>query len=218
MQRKGDTPATLDLFADQTAQPRSDERIGPGSWLFRGFALSAMPQLLSALEATLGLSPFRHMQTPSGLSMSAALSSCGQLGWITDRHGYRYSATDPQTGQAWPAMPDVFMQLAQDAALAAGYAGFVPDACLINRYIPGARMSLHQDRNEHDHRWPVVSVSLGIPAIFQFEACCAATRPNASPCFMGTLWFGVTRTGCASTAFCQSSRPSIRNWVSNEST
>ncbi|MBP1085217.1 MULTISPECIES: DNA oxidative demethylase AlkB [Pseudomonas] len=187
MQRKGDTPATLDLFADQTAQPRNDERIGPGSWLFRGFALSAMPQLLSALEATLGLSPFRHMKTPSGLSMSAALSSCGQLGWITDRHGYRYSATDPQTGQAWPAMPDVFMQLAQDAALAAGYAGFVPDACLINRYIPGARMSLHQDRNEHDHRWPVVSVSLGIPAIFQFGGQLRSDKTQRISLFHGDV-------------------------------
>lgn len=136
MQRKGETPANLDLFADQTTQPASNELIGPGSWLLRGFALPVMPQLLDSLEATLALSPFRHMQTPSGLSMSAALSSCGQLGWITDRHGYRYTATDPQTGLVWPAMPDVFMQLAKDAAHAAGYAEFMPDACLINRYIP----------------------------------------------------------------------------------
>ncbi|RMR35469.1 Alpha-ketoglutarate-dependent dioxygenase AlkB [Pseudomonas syringae pv. coriandricola] len=195
MQRKGDTPATLDLFADQTPQPRRDEQIGPGSWLFSGFALPAMPTLLLALEQTLGPSPFRHMLTPGGLSMSAALSSCGPLGWITDRHGYRYSDVDPQTGQPWPAMPDAFMQLAQSAALAAGYRGFVPDACLINRYIPGAKMSLHQDKNEHDHRWPVVSVSLGIPAIFQFGGMQRSDKTRRISLFHGdvVVWGGEDR-------------------------
>lgn len=195
MQRKGETPANLDLFADQTTQPASNELIGPGSWLLRGFALPVMPQLLDSFEATLALSPFRHMQTPSGLSMSAALSSCGQLGWITDRHGYRYTATDPQTGLVWPAMPDVFMQLAKDAAHAAGYAEFMPDACLINRYIPGAKMSLHQDKNEYDHRWPVVSVSLGIPATFQFGGLLRSDKTQRISLFHGdvVVWGGEDR-------------------------
>ncbi|MGN2430177.1 DNA oxidative demethylase AlkB [Pseudomonas syringae] len=192
MQRKGETPANLDLFADPAPQPRRDEQIGPGSWLFRGFALDAMETLLAALEATVAQSPFRLMQTPSGLDMSAALSSCGQLGWITDRHGYRYSGVDPQTGKPWPAMPQVFMQLAQRAALAAGYRDFVPDACLINRYIPGAKMSLHQDRNEHDHQWPVVSVSLGIPAIFQFGGMLRSDKTQRISLFHGdvVVWGG----------------------------
>ncbi|AHG40860.1 dioxygenase [Pseudomonas syringae CC1557] len=195
MQRKGETPATLDLFADPVPQPRRDEQIGPGSWLLRGFTLDAMEPLLAALEATLAQSPFRLMQTPSGLNMSAALSSCGQLGWITDRHGYRYSSVDPQTGKPWPAMPHVFLQLAQSAALAAGYRNFLPDACLINRYIPGAKMSLHQDRNEHDHQWPVVSVSLGIPAIFQFGGMLRSDKTQRISLFHGdvVVWGGEDR-------------------------
>ncbi|KAA8715908.1 DNA oxidative demethylase AlkB [Pseudomonas cannabina] len=195
MQRKGETPANLDLFAEQAPQPRRNEQIGPGSWLLSGFALEVMAPLLAALEETVAQSPFRHMQTPSGLNMSAALSSCGQLGWITDRHGYRYSATDPQNGRPWPAMPDVFMQLAQNAARAAGYPGFIPDACLINRYVPGAKMSLHQDRDEHDHQWPVVSVSLGIPAIFQFGGMLRSDKPQRISLFHGdvVVWGGEDR-------------------------
>src|SRR5690606_11290191 len=112
--------------------------------------------------------PFRHMLTPGGLRMSAAMSNCGELGWVSDRRGYRYEHEDPLTGTPWPALPPVFGRLAREAAAEAGFPGFEPDACLVNRYLPGARLSLHQDRDERDLSAPIVSVSLGLPAVFQF--------------------------------------------------
>lgn len=168
MQPKDQIPATFDLFADHEPGLDAVERIGPASVLLRGFALSDAQRLWDALQSVLTQAPLRQMQTPGGQLMSAAMSSCGELGWVTDRCGYRYSATDPLTGLRWPAMPEPCLELARNAALASGFADFTPDACLINRYIPGARMSLHQDKDEQDHRAPVVSISLGIPAIFQF--------------------------------------------------
>jgi alkylated DNA repair protein (DNA oxidative demethylase) len=120
------------------------------------------------LQTITAQSPFRHMTTPGGFVMSVAMTNCGAAGWVTDRSGYRYDAIDPQTGQPWPPLPDCFRALAVSAATAAGYPRFVPDACLINRYEPGARLSLHQDKNERDLDAPIVSVSLGLPATFQF--------------------------------------------------
>src|SRR5450830_781045 len=125
-------------------------------------------QLLAAIKAVRLRAPFRNMVTPGGYTMSVAMTNCGRAGWVTDRKGYRYSEIDPTTGLPWPAMPEVFLQIAQSAALAAGYQGFVPDACLINRYEPGARMALHQDKDEHDATAPIVSVSLGLTATFMF--------------------------------------------------
>ena len=168
MKRESTTPITLDLFADAPARSPSTEQIGQRSYVLRGFALPLIERLLPALEEVLNRAPFRHMVTPGGFTMSAALSSCGSYGWKTDRSGYSYSPTDPQTGLPWPAIPAVFMELAQAAALACDFPGFIPDACLINRYVPGAKMSLHQDKDEQQLQWPVVSVSLGLPAIFQF--------------------------------------------------
>jgi len=138
----------------------------PGALLLRGFAVEHAAALLQAVDAIAAQAPFRHLVTPGGLRMSVAMTNCGPLGWISDRSGYRYGATDPLRGQPWPPMPAVFSQLAHDAAAAAGYPGFAPDACLVNRYAPGARLSLHQDRDEDDYGHPIVSVSLGIPAIF----------------------------------------------------
>lgn len=168
MKRQGTTPTTFDLFAEEPAQSTAMEQIGPCSWVLRSFALPDIERLLPALEATLDKAPFRHMVTPGGFTMSAALSSCGSFGWMTDRSGYRYTPTDPQTQRPWPEIPRAFMELAQRAARACGFPGFVPDACLINQYIPGAKMSLHQDRDEKHYEWPVVSVSLGLPAMFLF--------------------------------------------------
>ena len=168
MKRESTTPITLDLFADALPPAASVEQIGPCSSVLRGFATPYLERLLPALESVLDQAPFRHMVTPGGFTMSAALSSCGSFGWMTDQRGYRYTATDPQTGNPWPAIPDVFMELAQAAALKGGFPGFHPDACLINRYVPGAKMSLHQDKDEKHYQWPVVSVSLGLPAIFLF--------------------------------------------------
>lgn len=144
------------------------EALGPGAVLLPGRALRLAPALLAEIEQIAARAPFRRMTTPGGFEMSVAMTNCGRAGWLTDRSGYRYAATDPQTGAPWPAMPGAFAALAREAAAEAGYDGFVPDACLINCYEPGARLSLHQDRDEADHGHPIVSVSLGLPARFQF--------------------------------------------------
>ncbi len=158
--------ASLELFAAQALPP--DPPLGPATTVLRRFALPYVQALLPAIARLQAISPFRHMQTPGGFTMSVALTNCGAWGWTSDRQGYRYTRTDPATGQPWPAMPDPFADLATEAAAAAGFAGFVPDACLVNRYVPGARLSLHQDRNERDYSAPIVSVSLGMPAVFLF--------------------------------------------------
>lgn len=195
MQRKGTTPTTLDLFADEAPQPPTTERIGPQSFVFRGLALPLIDRLLPALEAVLTQAPLRNMVTPGGYTMSVALSSCGQFGWTTDRNGYQYSPIDPQTGQAWPETPEVFMELARSAAAAAGFADFVPDACLINRYVPGAKLALHQDKDERGYQWPVVSVSLGIPAMFLFGGHARSDATQKVPLFHGdvVVWGGEDR-------------------------
>jgi alkylated DNA repair protein (DNA oxidative demethylase) len=195
MQRKGTTPVTLDLFADDAPQLTATEQIGPQSFVFRGLALPLIDRLLPALEAVLTRAPFRNMITPGGYTMSVALSSCGQFGWTTDRSGYQYTRLDPHTGQPWPPMPDVFMELAQSAAQAAGFADFIPDACLINRYIPGAKLALHQDKDERGYEWPVVSVSLGIPAMFLFGGHARSDATQKVPLFHGdvVVWGGEDR-------------------------
>jgi alkylated DNA repair protein (DNA oxidative demethylase) len=136
--------------------------------LLRGFGKPFEGDLIADLRDIVEQAPFRHMVTPGGHQMSVAMTNCGSLGWVTDRTGYRYDTNDPQTARPWPAMPRSFRELAAQAADRAGFGGFSPDACLINRYQPGARMSLHQDKNEHDFGAPIVSVSLGLPATFLF--------------------------------------------------
>lgn len=157
---------TADLFA--SPGPPAPLRIGPGACVLPGFALPHVAGLLARIERIGQAAPLRQMVTPGGFTMSVAMTNCGALGWVTDRKGYRYTAQDPGTGRPWPAMPAVFTQLAAEAAAAAGFAGFTPDACLINRYVPGARLTLHQDRNERDFAAPIVSVSLGMDATFLF--------------------------------------------------
>lgn len=159
-----------DLFASTgiVAEEPGYEGFAPGAALLRGFALPYVNDILGALPAIEAAAPFRHMTTPWGAAMSVAMTNCGQAGWLTDRTGYRYDPIDPQSGRPWPAMPDCFRALASEAAAAASYPGFVPDACLINRYEPGTRLTLHQDKNECDYACPIVSVSLGLPASFQF--------------------------------------------------
>ena len=157
---------TLDLFDDPPREAR--EPLGPGAFVLPGFALPFVDELLPAIRALAERAPFRHMVTPGGFTMSVALTNCGELGWTSDRRGYRYSPTDPATGQSWPAMPESFARLAREAASATGFEGFAPDACLVNRYEPGARLSLHQDKDEREYGAPIVSVSLGMPAVFLF--------------------------------------------------
>lgn len=154
-----------DLFDTEVA---ARNVMAEGAVLLRGKALAFETDILAALQTITALAPFRHMTTPGGFVMSVAMTNCGAAGWITDRAGYRYDRIDPDSGRPWPALPDCFVDLAVAAATEAGYPDFVPDACLINRYEPGARLSLHQDKNERDFANPIVSVSLGLPATFQF--------------------------------------------------
>ena len=151
-----------------TAEEAGDEPIAPGAMLLRGMAQPFIPDIVAALGEIAPRAPFRHMTTPWGAAMSAAMTNCGDVGWLSDRGGYRYDRIDPQTGQPWPAMPACFRALATLAASRAGYPDFVPDACLLNRYAPGAKLSAHQDRDERDYTQPIVSVSLGLPATFLF--------------------------------------------------
>ncbi len=157
-----------DLFDGLRPSDESAETLAEGATVLRGFARPEAVTLMETLQAVLAAAPFRHMVTPGGFRMSVAMSNCGRAGWVTDRTGYRYDPIDPMTGRPWPSMPAAFRSLAARAAAAAGFPGFEPDACLINRYEPGAKLSLHQDKNERDFANPIVSVSLGLPATFQF--------------------------------------------------
>jgi DNA oxidative demethylase len=144
------------------------EQLAEGAFVLRVFALPAQHEILAALNEITMAAPFRNMVTPGGFTMSVAMTSCGDAGWVTDRSGYRYDANDPATGKPWPAMPDAFRNLAAASAAEAGYSDFAPDSCLINRYEPGTRLSLHQDKDERDLTQPIVSVALGLPATFLF--------------------------------------------------
>jgi DNA oxidative demethylase len=156
----------MDSLFDTGASPPSSEQLEEGAVLLHGFAGVEAPLLVQEAERVAGSSPFRHLVTPGGYTMSVAMTNCGRVGWVSDRAGYRYDPVDPQTGVPWPAMPGIFKSLAAQAAAAAGFADYDPDDCLINRYVAGARLSLHQDRDEKDPWAPIVSVSLGLPAVF----------------------------------------------------
>ncbi|CAM4028590.1 DNA oxidative demethylase AlkB [Bordetella tumbae] len=184
----------LDLFAPDAVAP-VNVQLGPQAVVLRGLALPYIDALLSELDAIFAAAPLRHMVTPGGFRMSVALTNCGSLGWTTDLRGYRYTQQDPQTGLPWPALPASFLRLAQQAAQTAGFPDFQPDACLINRYLPGARMSLHQDKNERDFSAPIVSVSLGIPATFLFGGEQRSDRAQRVPLQHGdvAVWGGRDR-------------------------
>jgi DNA oxidative demethylase len=172
-----------------------DLELAPGARLLGGFALPREDALRTALAAVAAQAPFRHMLTPGGRRMSVAMTNCGEAGWISDRSGYRYVGLDPQSGRPWPALPEAFLELAAGAAGRAGFAGFVPDACLVNRYDPGARLSLHQDRDERDFSAPIVSVSLGLPAVFLFGGERRADRARRVALAHGdvVVWGGPAR-------------------------
>lgn len=180
------------LFDDLPTQPLP---LADGAVLLPGRARESACALIKAIEQITAQAPLRNMHTPGGYRMSVAMTSCGELGWVTDTTGYRYSRLDPESGLKWPAMPAIMRDLARNAAEEAGFDGFEPDACLINRYEPGARMALHQDRNERDFGWPIVSVSLGLPAVFQFGGLLRGDRPQRVPLEHGdvVVWGGRAR-------------------------
>lgn len=174
---------------------KAKEEMADGASLLRRYAFDNANNLLAHIEGISEAAPFRHMVTPGGFSMSVGMTNCGPFGWVTDRKGYRYQETDPESGQPWPAMPESFLSLAIDAAKNAGYPDFVPNACLINRYEPGAKMSLHQDKDERDFTNPIVSVSLGLPATFQFGGINRGDPVRKYPLSHGdvVVWGGPSR-------------------------
>ena len=186
--------AVADLFASISPGERP-EPLAEGAVVLRGFAQCKVAALVAAVRKVSASAPVRNMITPGGLRMSVAMTNCGRAGWVTDRRGYRYEATDPLSGLAWPPIPGAFRKLAMGAADAAGYAGFEPDACLVNRYEPGTRLSLHRDENERDLTAPIVSVSLGLPAAFLFGGIRRGDRPRRMALQSGdvVVWGGPSR-------------------------
>jgi DNA oxidative demethylase len=182
-----------DLF-DDVPEART-EPLAEGAVLLRGLARDRTDELLLGLRQVEAEAPFRHMVTPGGYRMSVAMTNCGKVGWVSDRRGYRYDPVDPKTGKAWPAIPPEFLDLAREAAAEAGFSDFDPDVCLINRYEPGAKLSLHQDKDEQDYGSPIVSVSLGLPAVFLWGGTKRSDRPRRIRLESGdvVVWGGPSR-------------------------
>ncbi len=186
---------TQHLCADTERARAWSEPICPGATVLRGFARPREGAILAALEDVTSAAPYRHMITPGGFRMSVAMTNCGSFGWVSDASGYRYDSLDPDTDRPWPPMPESFLRLARDAAAHAGFAEFEPDACLVNRYAPGAKLSLHQDKDERDFAQPIVSLSLGLPAVFLFGGQRRNERPLRVPLTHGDVvaWGGPAR-------------------------
>ena len=171
-----------DLFGSPVEQ---QVHIAEGAMLLRQFvqqnknALLDETTVLADLNCILENSPLRKMTTASGFTMSVAMTNCGKLGWVSGSNGYMYSSIDPETAQPWPAMPPALLEAATRIARQAGYPGFLPDACLINRYLAGAQMGLHQDRDEKDFSQPIVSLSIGLSARFIIGGLDSAAGRNA---------------------------------------
>ena len=186
--------STPPLFDDALDAPIREE-LAPGAGVLRGFAWGDAEDLLAAIRRVAARSPFRNVITPGGRTMSVAMTNCGAAGWFSDRRGYRYTAIDPETGRPWPPIPALFMRLARGAAHEAGFRDYAPDVCLINRYEVGARLALHQDRDERDRRAPIVSVSLGLPATFLFGGFLRRDPQRRVPLAHGdvVVWGGPSR-------------------------
>ena len=184
-----------DLFCDLDSQDQRREVLADGALVLHGFARAQAQALLTAMGEVTAAAPFRRMLTPGSLRMSVAMSNCGLLGWLSDRQGYRYAPLDPDSGKPWPTMPELYHQLARMAAAAAGFPGFSPDACLINCYEAGSKLSLHQDKDEADLGAPIVSVSLGLPAVFLFGGLKRNEPTTRVPLVHGdvVVWGGPAR-------------------------
>jgi len=185
----------MEVFSDLLESESQYISLAPGAVLLRRFAWAEARSLLTEVQSISARAPFRHWITPGGFRMSVAMTNCGAVGWVSDRSGYRYNRIDPHTAQAWPPMPSLFLRLATKAAAVAGFSSYAPDVCLINRYVPGARLSLHQDRNELDDEAPIVSVSLGLSAIFLFGGLKRDDRSLRVPLEHGdvVVWGGPAR-------------------------
>ncbi len=185
----------MSLFDHHVENEMRQELLGENAFLLLGFARLAETELLAELARVIRQSPFRNMITPSGRRMSVAMTNCGELGWVSDRAGYRYASTDPQNGLRWLSMPPAFFQLAVNAARSAGFSDFMPDACLINRYEVGTKLSLHQDKDEKDFGQPIVSVSLGLPAVFLFGGLKRTDKTRRIQLLHGdvVVWGGASR-------------------------
>ncbi|MGB1310524.1 MAG: DNA oxidative demethylase AlkB [Leucothrix sp.] len=185
----------LDLFDLSNNGDTWVDSITGDAVVLRQFLVNRSDELADAIKQVESAAPFRHMQTAGGFTMSAALTGCGDVGWVSDRRGYRYAAIDPVTGEPWPNMPAVLQEIAQACALEAGYADYFPDACLINRYAPKAKMSLHQDKDEQDFTAPIVSISLGVPATFLFGGLKRSDKTIKVPVAHGdvVVWGGKSR-------------------------
>jgi len=183
------------LFDAALSTDEAREVLGAGAMLLRGFVSAEQAGLMESVRGVLGSAPFRHMVTPGGQKMSVAMTNCGLAGWVSDRRGYRYDPIDPVSGEAWPRMPALFLRVAQSAAAEAGFPAFTPDVCLINRYEPGTRLSLHQDKDERDFSAPIVSISLGLPATFLFGGLSRSERPRRIRLESGdvVVWGGPAR-------------------------
>jgi alkylated DNA repair protein (DNA oxidative demethylase) len=186
---------TRDLFDFAPLTGSQELSLAAGAILLRGFATADCARVLETIGQIAKQAPFRHMSTPGGFQMSVAMTNCGAVGWVTDKTGYRYDGCDPTTGLRWPAMPAVLSDLAASAAAKGGFADFRPDACLINRYEPGARLSLHQDKDERDLGAPVVSMSLGLQAVFLFGGPRREDKTRPVPLAHGdvVVWGGPSR-------------------------
>lgn len=185
---------TADLF-DTDPEVSEPLHIAPGAVLLRGFVADKAAAFLGAFDAVTASAPLRHLITPGGYTMSVAMTNCGPLGWVSSRSGYRYETCDPLSGQPWPAMPALWQALAVSAARQSGYPDFRPDACLVNCYLPGAKLSLHQDKDEKNMAAPIVSVSLGLPAVFLFGTPRRTDKPQRLRLGHGdvVVWGGASR-------------------------
>ncbi len=183
---------TKDLFNDSNGDI---QWIADGTALLHGFVIDTAIKLFEEIEHVAEAAPFRHMITPGGYKMSVAMTNCGPVGWTSDRNGYRYERADPTSGYTWPPLPEAFLDIAARAAVTAGYESFAPDVCLINRYTPGARLSLHQDNDEADVTAPIISVSLGLPATFLFGGARRADKAIRLSLHHGdvVIWGGPAR-------------------------
>ncbi len=188
---------TQDLFQTANNGESWQENIRDDVVVLRQYANKQAAEILKEVELITAVAPFRKMKTPSGLSMSAELTSCGKYGWISDQQGYRYSKSDPLNNNAWPKLPELFFKFGREAAKKAGFSDFKPDVCMINRYAPASKMSLHQDRNERDfsEKAPIVSLSLGVPANFYFGGLERSDPTIKIPLIHGdvVVWGGKSR-------------------------